>query len=107
MDHQTVNRCLNFTSKMQDNQDTLSTIFISELLKSFSMKDKGMEKIENLNDFEKRCIGICQAMISNQGILALEDPFKGLEREESSIIATALRKEAMTGKTILASVDQH
>jgi ABC-type multidrug transport system ATPase subunit len=45
-------------------------------------------------------------MISNQGILALEDPFKGLEREESNTVATALKKEAMTGKTILASVGE-
>ena len=46
-------------------------------------------------------------MISNRGILALEDPFKGLEREEANVVAKALRKEAMTGKTILASVGEN
>jgi hypothetical protein len=46
-------------------------------------------------------------MISNRGILALEDPFKGLEREEANVVADALKKEAMTGKTILASVGEN
>lgn len=80
---------------------------IGELLKSLNMKEKQNCKIEELDEYEKRCVGLGQAMISNQGILALEDPFKGLEREESSVIANALKKEAITGKTILASVGEY
>lgn len=104
MDHQTVNRSLMISSKLQGNTESRSQLIVDSLLGSFEMKQKKMQKVAELSSYEKRCLSLSQAMICNQGVLALEEPFRGTEREEANVIVNALKQEARLGSTIISSV---
>ena len=44
-----------------------------------------------LSEQERRKLAIAEAVISNPGVLILDEPFKGLDKESSAQIAKMLR----------------
>jgi len=68
---------------------------------AIDLKDR---KISTLEKQEKSKVAIAQALISNLGLLILQDPFTGLDRKEAQTLITVLREERDVGRSILVSI---
>jgi len=68
---------------------------------AIDLKDR---KISTLEKQEKSKVAIAQALISNLGLLILQDPFTGLDRKEAQTLIAVLRGERDVGRSILVSI---
>lgn len=82
-------------NKTIDNQQ------IEEWLKKLNLYDVKDKKVKTFSLGMKQRLGICQAMMENQDVLLLDEPFNALDESSLKLVMDIINKAKKEGKMII------
>ena len=80
---------------------------IQNVLDELELKDKLLEKVENLSGGEKQCISLARLLVSNANIMIADEPLNFLDPLKSELILTKILEYYINNKsTLICSLHQ-
>lgn len=81
--------------------DKISDNDIKSIMKKLGLDPENKTKLKNYSLGMKQKLGICQAIMENQKLIMLDEPFNALDEETNRIMINLIKSLKKEGKTIL------
>lgn len=88
-------------------QNKISDVQIREAMQAIELDPDDKTMVKNYSSGMKQKLGIVQAVMENQQIILLDEPFNALDYETNLVVAKLIRSEKDKKRTIILTSHQH
>ncbi|MFB0958364.1 MAG: ATP-binding cassette domain-containing protein [Clostridiaceae bacterium] len=88
-------------------QNKISDVQIREAMQAIGLDPDDITMVKNYSSGMKQKLGIVQAVMENQQIILLDEPFNALDYETNLVVAKLIRSEKDEKRTIILTSHQH
>ncbi|KAF5060243.1 ABC transporter ATP-binding protein [Proteiniclasticum sp. QWL-01] len=88
-------------------QNKISDVQIREAMQAIGLDPDDKTMVKNYSSGMKQKLGIVQAVMENQQIILLDEPFNALDYETNLVVAKLIRSEKDKKRTIILTSHQH